>query len=42
MPGWKDVVTDEELWALAYYVDYLREFKQDVTKREAFLSKTQE
>ena len=42
MPGWKDVVTDEELWALAYYVDYLREFKQDVTKREAFLSKNQE
>lgn len=38
MPGWKDVVTDEELWALAYYVDYLREFKKDAVQREAFLS----
>lgn len=42
MPGWKDVVTDEELWALAYYVDYLREFKQDPAKREEFLSKLKE
>ncbi len=42
MPGWKDVVTDEELWALAYYVDYLREFKQDPAKRDEFLSKTKE
>jgi mono/diheme cytochrome c family protein len=37
MPGWKDVVTDEELWALAYYVDHLRTYREDVTKREEFL-----
>jgi len=42
MPGWKDVVTDEELWALAYYVDYLREFKEHPTKREELLSKIKE
>lgn len=39
MPGWKDVVTDEELWSLAYYVDYLRQFKENVSKRDEFLSK---
>ncbi len=27
MPGWKDVVTDQELWALAYYVQSLRDLK---------------
>jgi mono/diheme cytochrome c family protein len=27
MPGWKDVVTDEEIWALAYYVQSLRDLK---------------
>jgi mono/diheme cytochrome c family protein len=27
MPGWKDVVSDEDLWALAYYVQSLRELK---------------
>lgn len=37
MPGWKDVVSDEELWALAYYVDHLREFTQDISKRDNFL-----
>jgi mono/diheme cytochrome c family protein len=36
MPGWKDVVTDEELWALAYYVQHLREMKD---KPEAFALK---
>jgi mono/diheme cytochrome c family protein len=38
MPGWKDVVTDEELWALAYYVDHLRGFKDDMSKRDSLLS----
>lgn len=38
MPGWKDVVTDEELWALAYYVDHLRHMK-DTPAREELLSK---
>lgn len=39
MPGWKDVVTDEELWALAYYVQDLREIGQDLTKRNALMDK---
>ena len=34
MPGWKDVVTDEELWALAYYVDSLRELKGTPAREE--------
>lgn len=38
MPGWKDVVTDEELWALAYYVDHLRQMK-DTPARDELLSK---
>jgi mono/diheme cytochrome c family protein len=38
MPGWKDVVTDEELWAIAYYVDYLREMK-DTPARATLLQK---
>jgi mono/diheme cytochrome c family protein len=38
MPGWKDVVTDEELWALSYYVDSLRELK-DTPGRAALLEK---
>lgn len=42
MPGWKDVVTDEELWALAYYVDSLRELKNNPAERQEFLSKIQE
>lgn len=39
MPGWKDVVTDEELWALAYYVQDLREVGADMTKRNALMDK---
>ena len=38
MPGWKDVVTDEELWALAYYVQYLQGLKES-PEREALLLK---
>jgi len=37
MPGWKDVVADDELWALAYYVDSLRKLK-DTPAREEFLN----
>lgn len=37
MPGWKDVVTDEELWALAYYVDSLRQLKNDLPKRNELM-----
>ncbi len=39
MPGWKDVVTDEELWALAYYVQDLRETGADMTKRNVLMDK---
>lgn len=39
MPGWKDVVTDEELWALAYYVQDLRDTGKDISKRNALMDK---
>ena len=38
MPGWKDVVTDDELWALAYYVDSLRGIKGNVPERNKLLA----
>lgn len=41
MPGWKDVVTDDELWALAYYVESLQKLKDDVSARSAFLKKAE-
>ncbi|HXH29558.1 MAG TPA: cytochrome c [Bacteriovoracaceae bacterium] len=34
MPGWKDVVTDEELWALAYYVQSLQELRTTPARDE--------
>lgn len=37
MPGWKDVVTDDELWALAYYVQHLRQIGADLSKRNEFM-----
>lgn len=39
MPGWKDVVTDEELWALAYYVQDLRETGADLKRRNELMDK---
>lgn len=39
MPGWKDVVTDDELWALAYYVRDLQDKKADFKARNEFLDK---
>ena len=38
MPGWKDVVTDEEIWALAYYVQSLRDLK-DSPARQGLMDK---
>ena len=38
MPGWKDVVTDDELWALAYYVDSLSGLKTNLPERKALLA----
>jgi mono/diheme cytochrome c family protein len=34
MPGWKDVVTDDELWALAYYVQSLQELRNTPAREE--------
>lgn len=42
MPGWKDVITDEELWAVAYYVQSLRELGTDNNARNAFMDKLNE
>jgi mono/diheme cytochrome c family protein len=38
MPGWKDVVTDEELWALGYYVQSLQELR-DTPERETLMER---
>lgn len=37
MPGFKDVVPDEDLWALAYYVQHLRETGADLDKRNQLM-----
>ncbi|MBY0515950.1 MAG: c-type cytochrome [Bacteriovoracaceae bacterium] len=37
MPGWKDVVADDDIWALTYYVESLRELKSNTQARDAFL-----
>ncbi len=34
MPGWKDVVTDEELWAIAYYVQSLKDLRNNPAREE--------
>lgn len=39
MPGWKDVVADDDLWALTYYVDSLRQLKHDEAGRRALMEK---
>lgn len=39
MPGWKDVITDEELWAVAYYVQDLREIGRDRARRTEFMNR---
>ena len=38
MPGWRDVITDHEIWAVAYYVMSLQELK-DSPKRAEFMRK---
>ncbi len=37
MPPWRGVLADEDIWALAYYVDYLSKYK-DSPKREEFMN----
>lgn len=39
MPGWKDVITDEEIWAVAYYVQHLREIGADMNKRNELIDR---
>lgn len=39
MPGWKDVVSDDDLWALAYYVQDLRELQTDSARRQQLMDK---
>ena len=38
MPSWKDTITDEEIWAVSYYVKSLIELK-DSQEREIFMKK---
>ena len=34
MPAWKDTLTDQEIWAAAYYVQSLREIKDTPARAE--------
>jgi len=38
MPTWKDAITDDEIWALAYYVESLMPLRNEPEKREAFMA----
>lgn len=37
MPGFKDAIPDEDIWAVSYYVDSLRELAKDNQARNALL-----
>ena len=39
MPAWCGVVSDEDVWALAYYVKNISEIKGNIKKRQEFMSK---
>lgn len=39
MPSWHEVLTDEDIWAVSHYVDYLSEMRKDPAKRKAFMNK---
>ena len=41
MPSWKDTITDEEIWAVSYYVKSLMDLK-DSPKREGFMKSIEE
>lgn len=38
MPSWKETITDDEIWATAYYVKYLMDMR-NTSEREALMSK---
>ncbi len=42
MPSWKDTITDEQIWAVAYYVRSLMDMKDNVEVRKAFMDKIKE
>ncbi|MGB0452732.1 MAG: c-type cytochrome [Bacteriovoracaceae bacterium] len=39
MPSWKDTLSDQEIWAVSYYVKDLMETKDDQKKRKELLGK---
>ena len=39
MPSWKDVLQDNEIWALAYYVRYLQGYKKTKPRENLLLSR---
>jgi len=39
MPAWKDTITDEELWAVSYYVRHLMDMRGDMQAREELLER---
>lgn len=39
MPGWKDVVADDDIWALTYYVQSLRDLKSNPEARRLLFEK---
>ncbi len=42
MPSWKDTITDEQIWAVAYYVRSLMDMKDQFEVRKAFMDKIKE
>lgn len=42
MPAWKEAITDEEIWAVSYYVMSLMELKDDRSARENFINSIEE
>jgi mono/diheme cytochrome c family protein len=39
MPGWKDVISDDDIWAVTYYVESLRQLKNDPAARKALFER---
>lgn len=42
MPTWKEVITDQEIWAVSYYVKSLQEDYKDKNERNNFVSRLEE
>ena len=39
MPGWKDVISDDDIWAVTYYIESLRELKSNPAGRKELFKK---